>query len=192
MVKNQSQLDTGCADAPIWGFFSLDVLYSEGGYFFSVSRTHFHGAQHFWYISKKAFSPSLKCVYVCTEISDLMSLFHLSSVIMAIYLSFNKNTNIYSALWYLHTSATGWNPALYKNKGRASGGVSGTVQGPFSSQTQVSHTLQSPMKKPRCHLCSFIHTWAFYAGDKCNSKDILEHGRHPGVYVSPSLCLCSV
>lgn len=111
---------------------------------------------------------------------------------MAIYLSFNKNTNIYSAVWYLHTSAAGWNAALSKNTGRASGRASGTAQGSSCPQTQVSHTVQPPMKRPQCHLCSFTHTWAFYVVDKCNSKDILEHGRHPGVYVSPSLCLYSV
>lgn len=61
----------------------------------------------------------------------------------------------------------------------------------LSPNPGVTHSA-APMKKPRCCLCSFIHTWAFYLGDKCNWKDILEPGRHPGVFVSPSLCLYSV
>lgn len=111
---------------------------------------------------------------------------------MAIYLSFNKNTNIYSAVWYLHASAAGWNPALSKNTGRASGRASVTAR-------------DHPVPKPRCHtqcsppwrshgvVCALLSIpGLFMLVINATEKDILEPGKHPGVFVSPSLCLYSV
>lgn len=56
------------------------------------------------------------------------------------------------------------------------------------------HSLPKPMCHTQCSPPWKSHgvTCALYVGDKCNPKDTLEHGRHPGVYVSPSLCLYAI